>query len=135
MKEWSYFVIQVLTKLPLFLIYQNSLFYPLQSIVSQSYLSSSTVRKTEMPQILKRSKEDSVPILPLIIENCDWQNEFFASYQALPKFGKPLNEVTDRDEVYKQIAEAFDHIAKLKQNSQALQLLENEKEARSGILK
>jgi len=104
-------------------------------LVSNAYLHSSTVRQLEWPQIRERAENAAVYIIPVILEQCDWKQEWFAKYQAIPKFGRPFGEFENPSEVYTQALELFTDLLNLRRNRDALQIIKEEKEKRTGILR
>ena len=56
-------------------------------LVSYSSLASENCNK-ELAEALSRK----IRILPIILEDCDWQNHQLSDIQALPDQGKPINE-------------------------------------------
>lgn len=103
-------------------------------LVSKAYLNSKTVRESEWSQIRERANKDGVYIVPFILEPCDWHEEWFARYQAMPKFGKPLRDFKDINEVQNQAVDAFNDLVNLKRNKIALEKIKKEKETKTGVL-
>ncbi len=104
-------------------------------LVSDAYLQSKTVNEIEKPQVMARAEKGSVYMLPFVLERCDWRSAEYARYQMLPKFAKPLAEFEVKEEAYKQLADALASISFFKQNNKAAQIIKQEMEKQTGILK
>jgi hypothetical protein len=56
-------------------------------LISPRYFSSQTIQEMEIPYLLKRSK----PLFPVLIDNCDWQQEqWLSGIPMFPSDGRPL---------------------------------------------
>lgn len=102
-------------------------------LVSNAYLNSKTVDE-ELSHIMHRAEKESAYVIPVILENCAWQNKPFATYQALPKFGKPIRDFSIKEEAFFQITEALGALALLLKNSKATGIIKREKKVKSGTL-
>lgn len=88
--------------------------------VSQHFLASDFVRKSELPRLLNERKANGLPILPIIVSHCVFNLTTFkypdpdlgpdkfilSSIQAVNKPHKPLSSLhqNQRDEVYARLA-------------------------------
>lgn len=104
-------------------------------LVTENYLKS--VRKDpELDELLLRARSGpSFKVIPIILEPSSWLNTPISEFQGLPRFGRPVSEFSNREEAYAEVVEALVAIAKLKQNSKALKLIEQEKTEKTGTLK
>lgn len=82
-------------------------------LISPSFLKSGFIQNTELPQFLERHKQTGMPIVPIVVEPCAWQDHpELARLLMRPKDGKPLSEFTVRDQ-NKQLVEIAREINQL----------------------
>lgn len=103
-------------------------------LVSESYLTSQKINTKELPQIMERGTNGEAYVIPIILEDCGWSNMPFARFQAVPKYGRPINRFENKEEAMVQITDAVLSIEQLKQNKKALQIIKKEKEKPTGVL-
>ena len=83
-------------------------------LISPNFLGSKYIQTVELPTAIARHKEGSVTVLPVLIDDCDWEglksNEFsLAQINMLPKDrNNDLKAVrtwgTKRNQALKQVA-------------------------------
>ncbi len=62
-------------------------------LVSELFLTSAYVRRTEIPLFLKKRREDGMIIFPVILSACDWnEHEWLSETQFLPRDDKTIEE-------------------------------------------
>ncbi|WP_221392587.1 TIR domain-containing protein [Dyadobacter sp. NIV53] len=103
-------------------------------LVSRSYLESETVRSQELPEILAKAADNSAYIVPVILEECNWGEEEYAKYQAVPKFGKAVNTFENKEDAYNEISEALDSLNQIRQNRKAQDVIQKAKRNQSKSL-
>ena len=86
-------------------------------LVSKHFIKSRFINDEEIPKLLKRRESEGMKVIPIIVRPCLWTSEpLLAKLQALPKNGTPVIRFTeengDRDQVWTDIAEAIEKIAK-----------------------
>lgn len=59
-------------------------------LVSADFLASDYCNDVEMTLAIERGQKGEARLVPVILEPCDWETSRFASFQALPKDGKPV---------------------------------------------
>jgi hypothetical protein len=73
-------------------------------MVSADFLNSEFIFKKERPMAEETRKDRGALIVPVIVRPCDWTNEDFAQYQAVPYNEKqrllPISEWSNRDSAY-----------------------------------
>lgn len=102
-------------------------------LISKSYITSKWVQ-LEVPQIMDGVEKRGAYLIPVILEPINWKHEPYAKYQALPRFGKSLRDFNNKEEVFQQIMDALVSIIQLKQNNKASQIIDIEKNTKSGML-
>lgn len=67
-------------------------------LVSPDFLASDYCNDIEMTRALDRSQKGEARVVSVILKECDWETSRFASLQALPQGGKPVEDwkTTDR---------------------------------------
>ena len=73
-------------------------------LVSSDFIASTSCFHQELEAILERRKFDNVPILPVIIRDCVWEDTPFAQFVAAPTDGKPVTRFSNRDVAWTDIA-------------------------------
>ena len=53
---------------------------------------------------MERHQKGEVRVIPIILRACDWKEEAFADFQALPKDGKAITTWKNRDEAWREVA-------------------------------
>ena len=66
-------------------------------LISSSFLNSSFIRKKELPVLLKRHQTNNIPIVPVIIEPCLWEESEISQFLASPEDGKPLTQLSKKE--------------------------------------
>ncbi|MGZ8923966.1 MAG: COR domain-containing protein [Methylosarcina sp.] len=61
-------------------------------LVSAQFLASDYIRKVEMQWAVERANSGKAVLIPIVLENCGWQNEQFGKFNALPRKGKPIRD-------------------------------------------
>lgn len=63
-------------------------------LVSPSFLRSDFIQNVELPRFLKRNRETGMPIVPIVVEPCTWQDSCLADLIVRPRDGRPLSDFT-----------------------------------------
>ncbi|MBX2923481.1 MAG: TIR domain-containing protein [Chitinophagaceae bacterium] len=98
-------------------------------LISPFYLQSKTVSATELPQIMKRGEAGEAYVIPVILESCNWSDQPYANFEAVPEFGTPISNLPDTERGYAEIIEAIEIIHRLLQNRKALNLIKKFRES------
>jgi len=80
-------------------------------LVSKQFLDSEFVREQEIPRAVERAQRNDCTVIPIILEECDWQKQPFAVWQALPPTAEPVNKWHPREVAYAQIARGIAIVA------------------------
>jgi hypothetical protein len=88
-------------------------------LVSSDFIESCFINDEELPDLLKRRKEEGMIVIPIIVRDCLWKSEpVLKDLQALPTDGKAVikfSEATgERDQVWMEIAQAIENRVKAK---------------------
>jgi hypothetical protein len=76
--------------------------------VSSTFINSDFIYSVELKKAMERHQQQTARVIPVILRNCDWQNQPYGKLQALPKDG---TAVTD-SEAWSSKDKAFENIAK-----------------------
>jgi inactive STAND/TIR domain len=86
-------------------------------LVSSDFIASDYIHDVEIKEAMKRDENGQTRVIPIILRSVVWENTPFSKLQALPDWGKPINDMAyweNRDkafvEVVKGIARAIDEI-------------------------
>ena len=61
-------------------------------LISANYLSSDYVRQVEVPELLNRSQNDGLILLPILVRPCAWKTvQWLAEREVLPGQGRALS--------------------------------------------
>ena len=71
-------------------------------LVSAYSLASKNCNK-ELTEALK----ENIRVIPIILENCDWQKHALNDFQALPDEGKPITKWEDSSEAWQSVVEGI----------------------------
>jgi hypothetical protein len=72
--------------------------------VSPDFFESDYCYEVELAQALKQHKEGRTVVIPVIVRPCAWHTASFASFQALPRDGKPISRWKNKDEACLDVA-------------------------------
>ncbi len=73
-------------------------------LVSPDFLASDFIYERELKRAMERHQKGEVRVIPIILRACDWKEEAFADFQALPKDGKAITTWKNRDEAWREVA-------------------------------
>ena len=74
-------------------------------LVSSYFLNSDYCYDVEMERAIKRHRERSARVIPIILRLCDWKSAPFGRLKVLPKDGKAVTTYNDRHEAFREVAE------------------------------
>lgn len=86
---------------------ESDLFLPL---VSPDFLASNYCYEREMKSALKRHEKNSLRVIPIILEPCDWRPSPLGKLKALPKDGKPISTWTNENIAYLDVVTELRHL-------------------------
>lgn len=81
-------------------------------LISSDFIASEYCYETEMEEALKRHREGTAIVVPVILRPVDFAGTQFAELQALPRNAKPVTEWDDPDKAFKDITEGIRKLAK-----------------------
>lgn len=81
-------------------------------LVSHEFISSSYCQENEIKIAMERHEAGEARIIPVILRNCMWEEEWFNRIQALPKGGKPVKAWRTKDEAFTDIARGIRDVAR-----------------------
>ena len=79
-------------------------------LISAKALASKFINREEIPPLLLRRKNEGLPIIPVIVSPCPWENVSWLAQMEILEWGAPLSEKTENDaeaalaEIAKQIS-------------------------------
>ncbi|HMC98689.1 MAG TPA: toll/interleukin-1 receptor domain-containing protein, partial [Ferruginibacter sp.] len=76
-------------------------------LISVDFLNSQDIWEKEVAVAMDRQANGEARIVPIILRSCDWNDTPFAKFQALPAKAQPVNNFSDRDEAYTDIAKGI----------------------------
>lgn len=77
-------------------------------LISADYLSSSFIRKEEIPFFLQRRRHENILLIPVLVRPCPWERvRWLRDIQMIPRDGKSIaNDFRGReDEIFKNVAD------------------------------
>ncbi len=73
-------------------------------LISADFLTSSFIRRSEIPRLLDRRQTEGLRVIPIFVRPCAWSAiEWLASLQGRPRSGRTLSELR-RHQVEKELA-------------------------------
>ena len=73
-------------------------------LVSADFIASPFCQDVEVPELLRRHREEGVLIVPVIVDYCEWGHiERLSQFQALPDGGKPVPSLRPQDKAWTQV--------------------------------
>lgn len=73
-------------------------------LVSADFIASPFCQDVEVPELLRRHREEGVLIVPVIVDYCEWGHiERLSQFQALPEGGKPVPALRPQDKAWTQV--------------------------------
>lgn len=72
--------------------------------VSADFLNSDYCYDKEMTRAMERHASERVPVVPIIVRQCDWHEAPFGKLQAVPTDGKPITSWENTDEAWTEVA-------------------------------
>lgn len=91
-KPWNDSIIQELRQADIFIF-----------IVSVDFIDSEFINKYEVPEAMKRNREHHTPIIPVILRPCDWYDQPYKKFQALPTNALPITRWDNEDEAFMSV--------------------------------
>ncbi|TMC21830.1 MAG: TIR domain-containing protein [Chloroflexi bacterium] len=86
-------------------------------LISPDFIASDYCYGTELQEAMKRSKEGTACVIPILLRPCDWQTPLFGDLQALPRDQRAITAWSNQDSAFTEIAKAIrDMIYALRQH-------------------
>ena len=79
-------------------------------LVSPDYLNSAYCSGVEMKRALERFDRGEARVIPIIVRPVDWQSTSLGHLQVLPRDGQPLATWSDREQGWREIVQALNHV-------------------------
>ena len=87
-------------------------------LVSDDFMNSQFIRQTEFKAIIDRNKENKAIVIPVIIDNCQWDIDLkledyefnLSELEVLPVGGKPISNWDSTDDLYNRVVEGISAI-------------------------
>jgi hypothetical protein len=73
-------------------------------LVSSDFLNSDYCYDKEMQRAMERHANEHIPVIPIIVRPCDWQEALFGRLQAIPLNGKAVTLWENIDEAWTDVA-------------------------------
>ena len=68
-------------------------------MISVDFIASTFINQREVPAALQRAEQDkNIRVIPVIVRTCDWTNEPYSKFQALPTNAQPISTWSDEDQ-------------------------------------
>jgi hypothetical protein len=87
------------------------------ALVSPDFLASSYCYEQEMAKALERHAENTLRVVPVIIEPCDWKSTPLGKLKAVPKDGKPISTWTNENIAYLDVVTELRRITSEQQSN------------------
>ena len=79
-------------------------------MVTPEFLNSDYYEEI-MPQIIRMKKKEKSIIVPIIIQPCDWQDDYLRNFVPIPSHGKPVENWENIDSAFLEIAKSIKQIS------------------------
>ncbi len=79
-------------------------------LVSADSMATDYIQQVELPMILQHCDAGECKLVPIIVRACDWEEQGFAKYNALPMKGKPIKSWADQDEAWLEVVKGIKKI-------------------------
>lgn len=73
-------------------------------LVSATFLASSYIRDVEVARAVERADAGDCIVVPVILEESDWQGSPFARFNAIPRKGKPVRDWTPQRKAWHAVS-------------------------------
>ena len=88
-------------------------------LVSRAFIASDYSNRVEVKHALERHEKGEVRVIPIILRQCDWQDEPFAKLQALPRDARPVTDWSNLDNALYDVAKGIKRVVEELENSQS----------------
>lgn len=86
-------------------------------LVSPDFLASDYCVNIEMERALERHNYDGVPVIPIIVEPCDWTSSPLGKFKALPRDGKSISEWPNQNSAYLDVVRELRRILETRRDT------------------
>lgn len=76
-------------------------------LVSADFIASDYCWNIEMREAIRRHRDGTARVIPVIVRDCDWSSAPFAAIQALPPGGRPVTSHRPKDKAWKEVADGI----------------------------
>jgi hypothetical protein len=87
------------------------------ALVSPDFLASNYCYEKELARALERRAAGTMVVVPIIIQDCDWQPTPLGKLKAVPKDGKPISEWTNENTAFAAVVRALRELAAKQQQA------------------
>jgi hypothetical protein len=81
-------------------------------LISTDFLTSTYCNDVELAISMKRHKEGTARVVPIILRDAFWKKSLFADLQALPKNAKPISTHSNIDTAFLEVAHGIEKVIK-----------------------
>ncbi len=96
-------------------------------LVSNNYIQTLDKVNSTLQAIMEKASAGKAKVIPVILEECPWQQLPFGSYLSLPKHGKAVNAFSEFKSALTEIVSAVKSILEVLNNEKALAAFQNAK--------
>ena len=86
-------------------------------LVSPDFLASDYCVNIEMERALERHNYDGAPVIPIIVEPCDWTSSPLGKFKALPRDGKSISEWPNQNSAYLDVVRELRRILETRRDT------------------
>ena len=81
------------------------------ALVSPDFLASDYCYDRELKQAIERHDRETMRMIPIILEPCDWQATPLQKFKVLPRDGKPISEWTNANAAFHNVVKELRRLA------------------------
>ena len=85
-------------------------------LVSAKFLASDYIRGVEIQKAVELATSKKALLIPIVLENCGWQDEAFGKFNALPRKGKPIRDTSPQRNAWYAVEEELRAVFKTLRN-------------------
>ena len=85
-------------------------------LVSAKFLASDYIRGIEIQKAVELATSKKALLIPIVLENCGWQDEAFGKFNALPRKGKPIRDTSPQRNAWYAVEEELRALFKTLRN-------------------
>jgi hypothetical protein len=82
-------------------------------LISADFIDSDSCFDTELAHAIRRHRDGTARVCPIVVRRVDWGNLPFADLLALPRNGRPIAQWTDPDDAWAEVSQEIRQVAML----------------------